>query len=118
MDTLAYYFISGVIGMLRILPLTWAARFGRGMGSLIYLCDARHRRVAQRNLTMCFGAEKSPAEIRALARENFKRIGENFVAAIKLTSLNQARFEERVELVGEEKLLAESLARPGTSSVL
>jgi len=118
MDSLVYYFISGVIVVVRALPLTWAARFGRGMGGLVHLCDARHRRVAQRNLTMCFGAEKSPAEIRALARENFKRIGESFVTAIKLTALNQAQVEERVELVGEEKLLAQSRARPGTSSVL
>jgi KDO2-lipid IV(A) lauroyltransferase len=118
MDTLIYYFISGLIAVLRALPLTWAAGFGRFMGGLVYLLDARHRRVAQRNLTMCFGAEKSPEEIRALARENFKRIGENFVAAINLSARDQARIEGRVELVGEEKLLAHTVAHPGLSSVL
>ena len=49
----------------------------------------RHRRVALRNLTMCFG-QRTPAEIRALARENFRRIGENFACAVK-TAVHELR---------------------------
>ena len=99
--------------MLQALPLTWAARlWTRGFGALVYLLDVRHRRVAIRNLAMCFGAEKSPEEIRALARENFKRIGENFVAAIKMVSLDRDRIEARLELVGAEKLAVHARARP------
>ena len=34
--------------------------------------------MALKNLEMCFGREKSPEEIRAIAKENFRRIGENY----------------------------------------
>ena len=36
---------------------------------------------------MCFGQEKSPEEIHAIARENFRRIGENFAGAVKTAAM-------------------------------
>ena len=78
MAWLLYILALGLVRGLQALPLTWVARLGRAGGALAWWLDARHRRVAVRNLAMCFGAEKSPAEIRALARENFRRIGEGY----------------------------------------
>jgi len=83
METPLYYLARAGVALIQALPLTWVARVGRLGGGLAYWLDARHRRVALRNLTMCFGREKSTAEIRALAKENFRRIGENFAAAAK-----------------------------------
>ena len=40
------------------------------------------------NLTVCFGHERSAREIRDLARENFRRIGENYGSAIKTASMS------------------------------
>ena len=79
MDTLIYWFARGVVavasgaaaGLGRAPRPRAAARWRTGS-------TRRHRRVALENLTMCFGSEKSPAEIRALAKENFRRIGENY----------------------------------------
>ena len=83
MDTLIYWFGRALIAVIQALPLTFVARLGRAGGGLAYRLDARHRRVALKNLAMCFGDEKSPDEIRAIARENFRRIGENYACAIK-----------------------------------
>ena len=89
MDTLIYWLGARAGGRcIQALPLTWVARLGRAGGALAYWLDARHRRVALHNLTMCFGGEKSPAEIRALARENFRRIGENFACAVKTAAMS------------------------------
>ena len=68
METLLYGLARALVAFLQALPLTWTARLGQLSGGLAYWIDARHRRVALRNLTMCFGGEKSPAELRALAR--------------------------------------------------
>jgi lauroyl/myristoyl acyltransferase len=87
MDTVIYFFARGVIAFLQALPLVWVARLGRAGGALAYWFDGRHRRVALDNLTLCFGREKSPEEIRALARENFRRIGENFAGAVKTAAM-------------------------------
>ena len=70
-----------------ILSVRSAARLGRLGGGLAYHLDGRHRRVAIRNLTLTFETTKGPAEIAAIARENFKRIGENICAAINLSSM-------------------------------
>jgi len=75
MDRPLYYFARALVAGIQALPLKVAARLGRALGILVYGLDARHRRVALRNLITCFGEEKSISEIRALARENFRRIG-------------------------------------------
>lgn len=106
MDTLLYFIARAVIGFIQALPLRMVARLGRGGGALVYWLDARHRRVALRNLTMCFGEEKSPDEIRAIAKENFRRIGENFACAAKTASMTYEQLKPHVEFVGEKKILA------------
>ena len=83
MNTLIYLLGRGVVALLQALPLVWVARLGRAGGALAFWLDGRHRRVALDNLTLCFGREKSPEEIRALAKKNFRRIGENYASAVK-----------------------------------
>jgi KDO2-lipid IV(A) lauroyltransferase len=87
MDTLIYLFARGVVAFLQALPLVWVAQLGRTLGALAYWLDGRHRRVALENLTMCFGQEKSAKEIRAIAKENFRRIGENYCGAVKTAAM-------------------------------
>ncbi len=99
METLLYYLARALVALLQALPLNVAARLGRAGGWAAYWLDARHRRVAQRNLSLCFGHEKSPAELRALARENFRRIGENYACAIKTAAMNAEELRPRVEFV-------------------
>ncbi len=88
MDHLIYFFAGIVVAFLQALPLTWVARLGRMMGALAFQLDGRHRRVALDNLTMCFRDEKSPEEIYAIAKENFRRIGENFASAVKTSVMS------------------------------
>jgi lauroyl/myristoyl acyltransferase len=104
MDRLLYFFVLGLVKLLQALPLRWVARIGRGGGALGYALDARHRRVAQANLAMCLGAERTPEEIRELARENFRRLGENYACAIKTASMPWADLKASVEFVGWDKV--------------
>jgi lauroyl/myristoyl acyltransferase len=106
MDKLLYFVARAVIGLLQALPLLMVARLGRAAGALFYYLDARHRRVALHNLTMCFGQEKSTDEIRALARENFRRIGENFASAAKTASMTHEELKPFVEFVGPKSILS------------
>lgn len=105
MNTLIYWFGRALVALLQALPLTWVARLGRAGGALAYWLDGRHRRVALSNLTMCFGAQKSPAEIRALAKENFRRLGENYASAVKTVSMSFDELRPHVEHIGGERLL-------------
>ena len=116
MNQALYGIVFVLMRLIQALPLNGVARVGRFLGGLVYYCDARHRRVAVRNLTMCF-PEKSPAEIRALARENFKRIGENFSCPVKMAVMDPKEVERRIELAGTEKVAKHVKQQPPTSLI-
>jgi lauroyl/myristoyl acyltransferase len=100
METPLYWVARGAIALVQVLPLGWVARLGRAAGQLAYWLDARHRSVALQNLEAVFGNEKSPGEIRALARENFRRIGENFACAAKTFGMNERQIRSVLEFAG------------------
>jgi KDO2-lipid IV(A) lauroyltransferase len=104
MDKLLYLVARSLVALIQALPLRTVARIGRVCGGIAYWLDARHRRVAQRQLTMCFGNEKSAGEILALTKENFRRIGESFACAAKTASMTFDELRPHVEFVGTEKL--------------
>ncbi len=103
-DSLVYALASALVALLQNLPLPMVARLGRWGGSAAYYLDRRHRRVALANLERCFGNEKSAREITALARENFRRIGENFAAAVKTAGMDWEKLKYHVHFVDNEKL--------------
>jgi lauroyl/myristoyl acyltransferase len=104
MDTLIYWPARALVALIQALPLPFVARLGRAGGGLAYWLDARHRRVALKNLALCFGQEKSPEEIRALARENFRRIGENYASAIKTAAMSFEELRPHIEFAGVDRL--------------
>jgi lauroyl/myristoyl acyltransferase len=93
------------IALVQWLPLPLVARIGRALGALAYLLDARHRRVALENLTLCFGRETPPDGIAAIARENFRRLGENYLSAIKTAAMTSQQLLPHYDLAGAEKVL-------------
>src|SRR5689334_21191989 len=111
MDSLLYLVARALVALLQTLPLRLVARHGRGLGALAYLVDARHRRVAVRNLAMCF-SDKTETEIRAQARENFRRIGENFACGLKTASMTNEELRPFVEFVGDPAILLPPDSRP------
>jgi KDO2-lipid IV(A) lauroyltransferase len=104
MDAILYFVVLALIKGLQVLPLTWVARLGRTGGGLAYWLDGRHRRVAVQNLGLALGQPASAPAIRELARENFRRLGENYCCAIKTAAMSWAELMAVVEFVGEEKL--------------
>jgi len=105
MEGMLYLVARAVVALLQALPLRLVARLGRAGGALAYYFDNRHRQVALKNLTMCFSLEKSSAQIHALARENFRRLGENYTCAIKTASMTPEQLQPHLEFVGVERVL-------------
>jgi KDO2-lipid IV(A) lauroyltransferase len=104
-DRILYLLALALIRFLQALSLPTVARLGRCGGALAYWLDVRHRRVAMRNLIAAFAGEKDRAEIRAIARENFKRIGESYCCAIKTAGMTFEELRPFVAFVGAEKIL-------------
>jgi len=104
MNTLLYWLARALIAFIQILPLKLVARLGCAGGALAFHLDGRHRRVVLNNLTLCFGKEKSAEEIHAIAKENFRRIGENYLSAIKTAAMSFEELRPHLEFIGNECL--------------
>ena len=104
MNTVLYWLARTFIACIQLLPLKLVARLGRAGGALAFHLDARHRRVTLKNLTLCFAPEKSAAEIHALAQENFRRLGENYLCAVKTAAMTFEELRPHLEFVGNECL--------------
>jgi KDO2-lipid IV(A) lauroyltransferase len=68
----------GVLWLVARLPWRTGLRFGAGLGPLLHLLLVRRRRIAQRNIELCF-PELPPAGREALLREHFRDLGRMFV---------------------------------------
>lgn len=112
MEPLLYLFARGLVAFLQALPLRLVARLGRWGGSLAYWLDRRHRRVALDNLRLCFSREKTPLQIRRLAKENFRRIGENFACAVKTAAMSAEQLRDHVEFHVPPELAAHASEKP------
>lgn len=104
MQTALYYLGSALVWVLQRLPLLWLARVGRFGGAVAWQFCPHRRQVAQDNVRRCFGAELSPAEILAVARESFCRLGETILCSIGTAAMDMDRLRRCVEVVGIEKL--------------
>ena len=104
MDLLLYFFARTLVAVIQSLPLRAVARIGRAGGAVAFCLDGRHRRVVLRNLEMCFGKEKSPAELRAIAKENFRRLGESYCSAIKTAVMDAGAMKPHFKFIGAEKI--------------
>jgi lauroyl/myristoyl acyltransferase len=118
MEKLLYITACLLIKLLQALPLTAVALIGRHSGGLAYWLDARHRRTALRNLHLCFGDEMTPGQIRALARENFRRLGENYCSAIKTAAMSFDELRSRLEFVGADKIILPASGQSSPSRII
>ncbi len=103
---LAYIAYRTVETAARLLPVSLAWRLGAGLGWLSLWLSPRYRRLVIRNLTIAFGREKSPAEIKALARRHMSHLGGNFLASMKLPFMRPEKVRRMIESEGVEKIVA------------
>ncbi|MDV7211877.1 lipid A biosynthesis lauroyl acyltransferase [Azotobacter beijerinckii] len=64
----------GLFWLVAQLPYAWLLRLGRGLGALTYRLAGSRRRIARRNLELCF-PDLSAAERERLVMENFASMG-------------------------------------------
>lgn len=102
--------LLAVMWCLHLLPLSWLAAVGNGMGRLLYVLAGARRRVALRNLELCF-PEKTPAERQHVAREHFRWLGRSILERSLLWFAPAERLKSMIHVEGDVKL-AERSDRP------
>ena len=96
--------------LLHWLPLPMLAAMGRALGALLYRVAGSRRRVALRNLELCF-PEKSAAEREAIAREHFGWLARSLLERGVLSYASAERLRRLTRFKGDVKL-AEHSAQP------
>ncbi|KAB2647284.1 MAG: lipopolysaccharide heptosyltransferase II [Verrucomicrobia bacterium] len=104
MDRVVFALYRALSALLCALPLTAVFRLGWALGSLAYWVAPPYRRLVLHNLTIAFGREKSPAELRALARKHFATLGANIFSNVKLPTLTADEIRAVVTVEGLETL--------------
>lgn len=79
------------------LPLSFLFIFGEFMGFCAWLTLPGYRRLARRNVSIAFGNEKSPRQLRRLVRHHFQRLGANLLCSVKLTSIPLDKMAAQIE---------------------
>jgi KDO2-lipid IV(A) lauroyltransferase len=117
MDWLLYSVAKCLILAIQALPLDLVARLGRWGGGMVYWLDARHRRVARKNIARCF-PEMSSDEVRSLVKENFRRIGESYACGIKTASMSADQLNQVLVWAAPDELTDPQPEAPPSSVVV
>ncbi|HEC69899.1 MAG TPA: hypothetical protein ENI31_06420 [Candidatus Omnitrophica bacterium] len=89
--------------LVKILPFKFILFLGRGFGLLGYVFSPRHRRIALESLNTAFAEEKTPLEIKRIAKDSFKFMGEAGWEMFYFLN-NPGKVKQRVGIKGLENL--------------
>src|SRR5438067_9035824 len=89
------------------LPLRLLFALGQLLGFCAWLVSGKYRRLAKSNLTIAFGDEKSPRELRCLVRRHFRRLGANLLCSAKLMRMSPEKILQRVQVDNIEQMARE-----------
>jgi KDO2-lipid IV(A) lauroyltransferase len=102
MKNAAAYVLLGLVWLLHWLPLPLLALLGRGFGLLLHAGGGARRRVALRNVALCF-PELKPAQQAALVREHFQWLGRSLLERGVLWHASRERLKRLIQVEGEPR---------------
>lgn len=115
MDRFVYFLFRSFSQFLSHLPIVTVYRVGAVIGTLAHWILVPYRRLVIDNMTLAFGEEKTPREIRRLAREHFARLGANFLSTVKLSTMPKEEVLQHVRVEGLH--LFDAIAKTNSGSV-
>jgi len=74
-------------GLIRFFPRKIILLLGRETGRLFFILDRKHRSIALKNLYTALGKDKTPSEIKNIAKLSFQHFGKAFLDMIHLAQL-------------------------------
>src|SRR5205814_5176118 len=97
LDFIVYllYRAGSAIASALSLPLLFV--LGEFLGFCTWLILPAYRRLARRTVSIAFGNEKSPRQLRHLVRLHFQRLGANLLCSVKLTAMPLEKMADRIE---------------------
>jgi lauroyl/myristoyl acyltransferase len=104
LDFIVYLLYRSASATASALPLRVLFVLGEFLGFCTWLVLGKYRRLAQRNVSIAFGSEKSPRELRRLVRRHFQRLGANLLCSVKLCTMSAEKILRRVAVENIEAM--------------
>ena len=98
LDFIVYLLYRAGSAITSALPLPLLFVLGQVLGFCAWLILPGYRRLARRNVSIAFGNEKSPRQLRRLVRRHFQQLGANLLCSVKLTSMPLEKMAAQVEV--------------------
>jgi Kdo2-lipid IVA lauroyltransferase/acyltransferase len=92
--------VLALLWLMHWLPLPAQAAIGGGIGAMLHALAGARRRIALRNLELCF-PQKSPAERAAIVREHFGWLGRSIVERGLLWYASAERIRSLIHVEGD-----------------
>ncbi len=107
LDFVVYLLYRAGSAVAAALPLRFLFGVGQFLGFCAWLGSGKYRSLAQRNVAIAFGNEKSPRKLRRLVRRHFQRLGANLLCSAKLTTMPPEQILRRVKVENIEAMARE-----------
>ena len=107
LDFVVYVLFRAGSAIAAALPLRFLFALGQFLGCCAWLVSRKYRHLAERNVAIAFGDEKSPRELHCLVRDHFQRLGANFLCSAKLTAMPPEEILRRVKVENIEAMARE-----------
>jgi KDO2-lipid IV(A) lauroyltransferase len=85
--TLLFWFVRSLLALSNLMPRSWWLAFCGFLGRLGYLFSPKARNQTVTHLGMAYASEKTPAEIKTLARKMFVMLGKNVGEVFRATAV-------------------------------
>lgn len=87
-----------------LIPRAILYPLARALGSSVMAISPRHRRIVMSNLRLAFGAEKSEAELRVIARRFYQNFAKGLFEFLRMPAMTREEIKATARLEGEEHL--------------
>ncbi len=95
-----YYLGRVAASIVYLLPIRVASEIAAFFGGCAFYLLPKYRDVAVDNLTHAFGSEKTPSEIRRIARKVFENLGRNAAELINFPKINKGNIDRFIKIEG------------------
>ncbi len=104
LESIIYYGVKVSGAVARALPVEFALWCGRRVGDFVYMIDIKHKAMTYANLNKAFAGEKSPGEIRQIAKDVFRNIGQNIVELYRLPLIDRKLYDTYIDFQGRDNI--------------
>jgi len=106
-----YVLLRYVIATLDVFTYDFARRIGKLIGRLMYVLDAKHRRIAVKNIERAEGMPKKPREIHRLVRRVYEHFAVGAIETLLIPRMMSRGDLDRIVKLENFHLLDEALAK-------